>query len=287
MGKSSLILSSGSRRSREEGGPSKEVLKKSGSSKPPESCGRQVIRYDRYQMKPWEIALGLSKGIAVCGLLSYTFYRSLRIFLIMLPLSLAGVWAERRGRMERRKKKLAEEFKESMMILAASLSAGYSMENALRASVEELTTLYGRDGLVTAEYRYMVQQIQMNRPVEQLLTDFAERSGLEDIRNFAEVFRVAKRSSGDLGSIMRHTAEVIRDKMQVREEILTLTASRQFEQRIMNLIPFFIVFYVESASPGFFDQMYGSSLGRILMSACLAVYLVSCFLARRILAIEV
>lgn len=238
-------------------------------------------------MKPWEIALGLGKGIAVCGLLSYTFYRSLRIFLFMLPLSLAGVRAERRRRMEQRKKKLAEEFKESMMILAASLSAGYSMENALRASVEELTTLYGRDGLVTAEYRYMVQQIRMNRPVEQLLTDFAERSGLEDIRNFAEVFRVAKRSSGDLGSIMRHTAEVIRDKMQVREEILTLTASRQFEQKIMNLIPFFIVFYVESASPGFFDQMYGSSLGRILMSACLAVYLVSCFLARRILAIEV
>lgn len=229
----------------------------------------------------------MGKGVAVCGLLSYTFYRSLQIFLLMLPLSLAGVWAERRSRMERRKKKLAEEFKESMMILAASLSAGYSMENALRASVEELTTLYGRDGLVTAEYRYMVQQIQMNRPVEQLLTDFAERSGLEDIRNFAEVFRVAKRSSGDLGSIMRHTAEVIRDKMQVREEILTLTASRQFEQKIMNLIPFFIVFYVESASPGFFDQMYGSSLGRILMSACLAVYLVSCFLARRILAIEV
>ncbi len=229
----------------------------------------------------------MSKGIAVCGLLSYTFYRSMRIFLIMLPLSLAGVWAERRDRMERRKKKLAEEFKESMMILAASLSAGYSMENALRASVEELTTLYGRDGLVTEEYRYMVQQIRMNRPVEQLLTDFAERSGLEDIRNFAEVFRVAKRSSGDLGSIMRHTAEVIRDKMQVREEILTLTASRQFEQKIMNLIPFFIVFYVESASPGFFDQMYASALGRILMSACLAVYLASCFLARRILAIEV
>lgn len=238
-------------------------------------------------MKIWEIFLGWGKGAAVCGLLSYTFYRSLRIFLIMLPLSLAGVWAERRSRMERRKKKLAEEFKESMMILAASLSAGYSMENALRASVEELTTLYGRDGLVTSEYRYMVQQIQMNRPVEQLLTDFAERSGLEDIRNFAEVFRVAKRSSGDLGSIMRHTAEVIRDKMQVREEIMTLTASRQFEQKIMNLIPFFIVFYVESASPGFFDQMYGSSLGRILMSVCLAVYLASCFLARRILAIEV
>ena len=166
-----------------------------------------------------------------------------------------------------------------MVILASSLAAGYSMENALKASVEELETLYGRDGLVAREFSYMVQQLGMNRPVEGLLADFARRSGLEDIQSFADVFAVAKRSSGDLGSIMRHTAEVIRDKMQVREEIITLTASRQFEQKIMNLIPFFIVFYVESASPGFFGQMYGTGLGRMLMSGCLAVDLVSCVTA--------
>lgn len=258
-----------------------------GSLRQPESSGQQVIRYDRYRLKLWEAALGLAKGVAACALLSYTFYRSRQAFLLMLPGSLAGIFLERRARLERRRKKLAEEFKESMVILASSLAAGYSMENALKASVEELETLYGREGLVAREFSYMVQQLGMNRPVEGLLADFALRSGLEDIQSFADVFAVAKRSSGDLGSIMRHTAEVIRDKMQVREEIITLTASRQFEQKIMNLIPFFIVFYVESASPGFFSQMYGTGLGRMLMSGCLAVYLVSCVTAKRILAIEV
>lgn len=179
------------------------------------------------------------------------------------------------------------QFKESMMILASSLSAGYSIENAMAVSVEELTALYGKKGLITKEFVFMVQQVQMNRPIEKLLEDFAGRSGLEDIQSFAEVFSVAKRSSGDLGSIMRHTAEIIRDKMQVREEIITMTASRQFEQKIMNMIPFGIVFYVESASPGFFDQMYGTGLGRVLMTGCLAVYLTAYIMAKRILEIEV
>lgn len=220
-------------------------------------------------------------------MLSYTFYRSLPVFCLMLPWSVAGIFLEQRNRLEKRRQKLSEEFKESMIILASSLAAGYSMENALRASVEELETLYGKEGLVAREFAYMVQQLQMNRPVEWLLADFAQRSGLEDIQSFADVFAVAKRSSGDLGSIMRHTAEVIRDKMQVREEIITLTASRQFEQKIMNMIPFFIVFYVESASPGFFGQMYGTGLGRILMSGCLVVYVTACVMAKRILAIKV
>ena len=141
--------------------------------------------------------------------------------------------------------------------------------------------------MIVEEFTFMFHQIKTNRSIEQVLEDFSRRSGLDDIKNFAEVFSVAKRSSGDVGGIMRHTAEIIRDKMQVREEILTMTASRQFEQKIMNMIPFFIVFYVESASPGFFKQMYGTNMGRILMSGCLIVYLISYILAKKILEIEV
>ena len=252
-----------------------------------ENSGQQVIWYDRYSLNPKEFIIGLGKGAAVCGLLAFTFYRSLHIFLWMLPFSLAGPVLERKSLLEKRRKELAGQFKESMMIVASSLSAGFSIENALASSVRELSVLYGKDGLIVREFAFMVQQIGMNRPVEQVLEEFARRSGLEDVKNFAEVFSVAKRSSGNVGGIMRHTAEIIRDKMQVREEILTMTASRQFEQKIMNLIPFFIVFYVESASPGFFDQMYDTNMGRILMSGCLVVYLVSYVLAKKILDIEI
>ncbi len=172
------------------------------------------------------------------------------------------------------------------MVLASLLGAGYSIENALAASIRELTTLYGKDGLITREFSYMVWRIRMNRPVEAVLDDFASRSGLDEIRSFSEVFSVAKRSSGDLGGIMRHTAEVIRDRMQVKEEIATMTASQRFEQKIMNLIPFMIVFYVEWGSPGFFDQMYQTSAGRIVMTLCLAVYIASYILSAKILNIE-
>lgn len=225
--------------------------------------------------------------MAICGLLAYTFYRSMAAFWIMLPAGMLFPLYERRRLKEKRQLVLARQFKESMVILASSLSAGFAMENALTVSREELTMLYGESGMITKEFAWMVQQLRMNQSVEQVLEDFAVRSGLEDIRNFSEVFSVAKRSGGDLSSIMRHTAEVIRDKMQVKEEIQTLTASRQFEQKIMNMIPFFIVFYVEGSSPGFFQQMYGTGLGRMLMSGCLVVYVISFVMAQKILAIEV
>lgn len=223
----------------------------------------------------------------LCAAFSYTFYRSIHVFLGLLPIVIVYPFYERQQKMQQRLTKLSSQFKEGIMVLASSLSAGYSIENALAVSAQELTLLYGEQGYITREFAYMVQQIRTNRSVEQVLSELAERSGLEDIQSFAEVFRVAKRSGGDLSGIMRHTADVIRDKIQVREEIATLTASRQFEQKIMNLIPFFLVFYIERSSPGFFRQMYGTGLGRILMTGCLAVYIISFVLAQKILAIEV
>lgn len=206
---------------------------------------------------------------------------------MMLPLGLCYPVYERRRLKQRRLTELADQFKEAMVVLAASLGAGFSVENALVVSRDELVVLYGEDGMIVREFSRMIQQIRTNQPVERVLEDFADRTGLEDIRSLSEVFSVAKRSGGDLGGIMRRTAEVIRDKMQVKEEIRTMTASKQFEQKIMNLIPFFIVFYVESSSPGFFDQMYRTTLGRVLMSGCLAAYVVSFLLTRKILDIEV
>lgn len=253
-----------------------------------ESCGQQAIRYDKYRLSIQEILLAFIKGAAVCGLLSYTFYRSMNVFVAMLPAGAAtAIVLECKRLREAQQLLLVHQFKESMVILSSALSSGFSMENAMEVSLEELTVIYGDNGLIVREFSSMVRQIRMNQSIEQALGDFAERSGLKDVQVLAEVFSVAKRSGGNLSEMMRHTAEVIRDKMQVQEEIRTLTASRQLEQRIMNLLPFLIVCYVECSSPGFFGQMYGTALGRLLMSICLAGYLAAYVLAKKILKIPI
>lgn len=75
------------------------------------------------------------------------------------------------------------------------------------------------------------------------------------------VFAAAKRSGGELTDIISQTAGIIRDKIQVQEEIHTMTAARVFEQKIMNGIPFGIILYIDLTSPGFFQTMYHTWLG--------------------------
>lgn len=229
---------------------------------------------------------GWAVGLAADGLVAYAFYRSVTAFWCLLPFALAYPLYLKKQLHQKRQQELKRQFKEGIQILSSSLSAGYSMENALAVSGKELQLLYGEQGMITREFAYMVWQLNMNRPVEQLMSEFGERSGIEEIENFAGIFAVAKRSGGQLVPVIQNSVNVIQDRLQVQEEIRTLTASRKFEQKIMNLIPFFIILYIDGTSPGFFRMMYDTVMGRILMTICLLVYGLAWYMSKQILEIS-
>lgn len=241
--------------------------------------------YREYQLSQKEWMQYLIMGAGAAGLCAYTFYRSVLAFLFLLPVAFLYPVYKKKDLKKERIRRLTLQFKEGIMVLASFLSAGYSLENSLSLSVKELEGLYGKTGMITEEFSYMEAGVRMNRPVELLLADMGRRSGIQDVDQFARVFAAAKRSGGELTDIISQTAGIIRDKIQVQEEIHTLTAARVFEQKIMNGIPFGIILYIDFTSPGFFHVMYETWLGRIFMIACLGIYVGAVFLAKKILDI--
>ncbi len=243
--------------------------------------------YGCYRLSAREWTLYGLQGLGGCALAAYVFYRSMAAFWVTAPLGLLYPLYKREDLKEARLRRLNLEFKDGILLLASFLSAGYSIENAVAAAGRELEPLCGRDGLMVREFTEMAEKVRLNRTVESVLLDLGERSGLEDVNNFAQVFAAAKRSGGDMVEVIGHTANVIRDKLQVQEEIYTMTASKAFEQKIMSMIPILIVVYIDLTSPGFFRSMYETAAGRIVMTACLAVYGAALVLARQILRVEI
>ena len=243
--------------------------------------------YSSYRLSAKEWLLYGALGTAVCALAAYTFYRSIIAFVMLLPLGLAYPLWKRKDLKEERLRRLTLQFKEGILVLASFLSAGYSLENGLSMSVKELEELCGADAMITEEFRQLVSGVKMNRPVELMLAQLGERSGIQDVDNFAQVFTAARRSGGELVEIIGYTAGIIRDKVQVQEEIHTMTAARVFEQKIMNGIPFAIILYIDVTSPGFFHMMYTTWAGRAVMTVCLFLYGAAVILAGYILKIEV
>ena len=150
----------------------------------------------------------------------------------------------------------------------------------------EMQFQFGEKATITLEMERIVKGLENHIPLEKLLRDFALRWQIEEISEFAEVFSIARRSGGNLPEILERTASVIRDRMEIDTEIDILLSSRKYEQKIMEGIPFFIIFYLGLSSDGFFDVLYHNPAGVLFMTGCLAAYLAAVLLSDRIMAIE-
>lgn len=221
------------------------------------------------------------------AMVSWLFYESAIAFLVLLPF---GIWYFLRWEVEcihRKQQEFQEQFREAIQSISASMRVGYSVENAVKEAKKDLSCLYNENVAIQREFTHMVRQIYLQVPMEQIMEEWAERVQHEDVRNFVNVFVMARRSGGNMIGIIRNSADQIRDKLEVRAEIETMLTARKYEFKVMSAIPFGMIAYMKVSFSEFMGILYGNLLGIGVMSVCLAIYFGAYMLGERIVNIEV
>lgn len=229
----------------------------------------------------------LASGVVRLLVTSWLFYRNVYAVFIMSPYLYFHLKSKTEEINKEKKRLLNMQFKDGMQSVSFSLNSGYSIENAFREACVELRQLYGEESVIVKEFQRIVRRMEHNENIEDILEEFAARSGVEDIQYFAAVFRYAKRCGGDLIAIIRQTASTIFEKNETMNEIQTVISGKKMEQKVMSAVPFLIVGYLQFTSSDFISPLYGNPLGIAVMTGCLLIYLLSDYIAKRIIDIEV
>lgn len=229
-------------------------------------------------------------SIAVAAVASFLLYDSWRVMLITPVLFIPIQKVFRKREQEKHMAGLREDFLIVLGAVEGDLRAGLSMENAWKESLSVLQSAHSdakRPGYMEEELKRMCRSLELNIPLERLLYDFAKKTNEPDILNFAEVFGYAKRGSGNLAETVEHTVAIIREKGEVQKEIEVLVASKRMEQRVMNLMPIFMLLYLRITASNYLSALYHNVGGVIAMSICAAIYAITYWLSQKILRIEV
>jgi len=188
--------------------------------------------------------------------------------------------------LERKKKREFEgQFQECIMAVSAALRAGYSLENAFGESMDDMRTLFGEKSLIVKELSLMCKGFKNNQSIDKLLGNLSDRCGCEVVREFADIVEIALSGGGDLVRIIGSTAEIMGKERRMSEEIEDIISGKKLEGKIMSVIPFFMVFYIQLSNQGYFDVFYYNLSGILVMTVCLAVYLFAVGAMERILNI--
>ena len=211
------------------------------------------------------------------------FYGSFIAGMIISPLSML-IYKERKKQIIQRKTRQLEiQFKDMLISVSDALKVGYSFENAIRECYRDMCSIYGVDSVICGEIKIMISQIKLNIRTQEVVDNFAKRVDLKNAKLFSQIFQVAKSTGGNMTEIIKSVTDDIVLKETTRDEITASVTEKRMEQRIMSVIPIFIILYITVTTPGFLDVMYVSVLGKLIMTGCIAAYVMAYLWGERII----
>ncbi len=234
-----------------------------------------------------ELLTSAAEGSCIIALFGYFFYRSRIITLLLIPAIFPYLLHKAKRIRDKKRKELLMQFKEMLGSVTGSIQAGYSIENAFLEADRDMRQLFGPDAEIVKELGIIRKGIENNHDIILMLRQFALRSGVEEIESFAGILDYGRRSGGNITANITAFVRVIEEKAGVLLEIETMVSARRFEQKIMSIIPFGIIFYVELGNKGFFNILYHNLPGNLIMTAALVIYLLSVYLSEKITDIAI
>ncbi len=231
-------------------------------------------------LRPSELvagALGLSGAAFVTVLL---IRHSLPLALLASLAGLAAPFVWLSVRKAKREKAFMQQLPEAMELIATALKSGYSFARAVQLLAEQA------EKPMSEEAQRIVDELQVGISLEEALDNLATRHPSYDVKLFVAAVQIQTRIGGNLAEILLKTAAMIRERMQLQQEIAALTAEGRLSAGILAALPIFLATVVNFLSPGYLKPMLEDPLGRYMLLAGGGLLLMGMLTIKRLLTVD-
>ena len=168
---------------------------------------------------------------------------------------------------DKRKKQLLENFKDVLYSISASVAAGRQMPQAIEDAAKQADML-GSD--IAYELNHMVSVYnEAHGKIEDLLTEFGERSGVEEIKLFASSYRICKKSGGNIEDVCLKSAYLLIERIDYQKEVSAVLSEKKLDTILLMAMPPVILFFLNLSSYDYVAILYECLEGRIIMTVSL------------------
>ncbi len=194
-----------------------------------------------------------------------------------------------KAKKKKRKDLLNVQMREAMQSISNSLKAGSSLQVAVERCLEDMKRILKTqvDKPIVDELEVMIYEMQVGKTLDEALIGFKNRVQLEDVDTFVNAALITKEKGGNLTEVMANVAESISDKIQIKREIMTLTAGKRSEAKLLTIMPLCLVVGLTFLSPTYMKPMYETNLGRTMMTVGVIFVAANYIIGKKIINIDI
>lgn len=168
-----------------------------------------------------------------------------------------------------------------LVAIANALKASSSLSDAI-ASTTPLIPAPMRD-----EVDLLIKEYELGTPLDQALDNLAGRLQSRTLSGSVLALKVARRSGGNLSEMLENAAAALRELARLEGVVRTKTAEGKAQAFVISAIPAPMLLGIRAIDRHFFDPLFGTFLGNLILAGAAALWAVAILAARKIVAVDV
>ncbi|MEN0064464.1 MAG: type II secretion system F family protein [Myxococcota bacterium] len=179
-------------------------------------------------------------------------------------------------------KKLVEQLPDSLDLMARALSAGLGLSDAFRLVAEEMPMP------IAAEFGRVQEEVRFGRDYREAFNKLLERNpGVFDLRIFVSSVMLQRDTGGNLIEILKNISDTIRARFLFDAKLAAMTAEAKFSALILGSLPLFVLAVLVLGNPEYLEPMVTTTIGNVIIVACITSYTLGILLMRDLSKVEV
>lgn len=243
---------------------------------------------DRAGMKsrPEETTIGLAGGGAVLWILIALALRpgivvGAILFPICMGLAVGGFWVVVQMRLRKRLDLFLTQLELALRLLSSGVRIGLGLRQALAIVIEEMPD--------PSRYEYMrvVGQTNIGVSVYDALDSLAARMPSNETMMMARAIRIQAQTGGDLGKILEHLANTIKERRRIQRKIRALTAEGRASAGILSSLPPFLTGFISLTEHDMGHALLFTTAGHIALFIVVILEGLGVYTLMRMLKVDV
>ena len=161
-------------------------------------------------------------------------------------------------------------------IIVRSLSAGHPLTTSIALVAKEMADPIG------SEFGLLSDQLTFGSELNQALLNMYDRVGVDELNMVIISISVQRGTGGNLAEILENLAKMIRDRIMIRAKIKAISAEGRVTAWIMLLFPIGLFYMLNFMVPTYFDLVWESGYGTLIVSVCLTMIFFGMMIIRKL-----
>lgn len=179
------------------------------------------------------------------------------------------------------KKVIEKQVLKAVIVMNNAFKAGKSTMQAIYIASQELAPP------LNYEFKRMYNEMQYGLSIDVVFDRLSKRVDNEAIQYLASSLIILNKTGGNIIKVFSSIERTLFDNQKLNEELKNLTASSNIIVKILLCIPFIFTFLIFILSPTYFNPLFESPLGHIVILLIILIFISYIWFLQKIMKVKV